>query len=97
MKLQHGFDDVTVRKYYPEYKGAPQRRGGRLLSEYEPEKYAQMKQLVEDGVSVEEIVRTLHVSHHTVTKYFPDAPWDLHGEEYRIFKKSTYLKKSLNL
>lgn len=37
-----------------------------------PERYEALKALVEQNVSINEIMRTLHMDHRTIKRHFPD-------------------------
>ena len=55
----------------------------------DPERFQRLKNLVEDGVSLNEIRRTLGVDHRTVKRYFPNyrpfrpGGWKNEGGEIR--------------
>lgn len=93
LKREHHFDPDTVKVYHPDYRGVKTR--GRTLRELDPEKWRRLELMVEDGVSVTEIARSLKMSHKTVTKYFPDAAWKHGGEEHLTAVRTSRMMREI--
>ena len=94
---KHGVTHGRMRTEFPDYRVG--QRGGyrqstaalaveRFLA---GEHFAAMKAMVEDGASLNEIMRTLGSDHRTIKKYFPDAGWTKEqGMERKRLEKRAY-------
>ena len=83
---EFGTSHYTVKKEFPGYrnKALAVRSGSETVSRrfQESERFAQMAAMVEDGTSLNEILRTTGIHPDTVKKYFPEAGWTMEqGQE----------------
>ncbi len=72
----------------------------KTLPERNPEKFERLRALVESGVSLNEINRTLRIDYRTVRKYFPNykpfqqgGGWGAGAENRELFRKFQDLER----
>lgn len=90
-----GTSHATFRKHFPDYatKNQGQLAGAATRAKrfQESARFAQVAEMVDDGASLNEILRTTGVHPDTTKKYFPEAGWTrAQGQERKILELATY-------
>lgn len=78
MRTLH-MDFYAIKKYFPNAGKTVGSNGGLTLDKLDPEKFKRMGQMVAEGCSLTEIMRTLKVDHRTIKRHFPKAGWGKGG------------------